>query len=287
MHAADRNSEIACEFGMETSGLNQLAYSTTLPSPPNSYVSEMNSVTSITPSNHVEPTEDESWYFYLTELMLRKLQMRIDIFSQDKRREAYRRAHEPANLFFGRMVEALNEFDFQLTRYYETLPPVMQFSLSDLNPCANELRQFLRFRVICVKHDITFPALYVLLHNDISGWPAQLIAQLVLLANACILIDIEILRSSITTFRHQSTWLSLRTAVRSALILIATERFAAKYVVGLENLHPADSLIWKDGARNLVRKLMYWSKELKDCNAYIKILGRLHPVYEQATRNNE
>ncbi|CZT00485.1 uncharacterized protein RCO7_02976 [Rhynchosporium graminicola] len=196
--------EVACEFGMETSGLNLLAYSTTLPTPPNGVASESREISQNSPLNRPRPLEDESWYYYLTEIMLRKLQMRIDIFFQNKRREAYQRAGDSAEKFFHGMVEALKEFDFQLKSYYETLPPFMFFSLEDLTPCSDGLRHFLRWRLLCVNHDITLPAFYILLHNDVSRWSRDLVAEIVRLANACLLLDIKILRSSIITYRHQN-----------------------------------------------------------------------------------
>lgn len=276
------HSEIACEFGMETSGLNLLAYSTTLPTPPNGpqpNVQEVNHPPNSQFSTIPTHKEYDSWYYYLTEIMLRKLEMRIDIFYQDKRREAYRRAGEPAASFFGSMVEALQEFDYQLTRYYETLPPAMQLSLDDLAPCLDELRQLLRWRLLCVKHDITIPALYVILHNDISGWPRDLVSNLVQMANACIVVDIKILRMAVTKHRHHTTWLCLRTGVRSAMTLIAAEKLAAQQKYGLERLYIPDKVTWESGAHALIRGLRHWSKESRDCPTYLAILRQLHPMF--------
>lgn len=265
---------------METSGLNLLAYSTTLPTPPSGFASEPRNISPNSPLNRSRPLEDESWYYYLTEIMLRKLQMRIDIFFQNKRREAYQRAGESAELFFQGMVEALKEFDFQLKSYYETLPPFMFFSLDDLTPCSDGLRHFLRWRVFCVNHDITLPAFYILLHNDVSRWSRELVAELVRLANACLLLDVKILRSSITTYRHQNMWISIRTGVRSALVLIAAERLVARKLPGLEGLFVPDRMAWKDGAQTLMKGLQYWSIESRDCSEYFNLLQKLHPTFQ-------
>lgn len=169
------------------------------------------------------------------EIMLCKLEMRIDNFFQDKRRDAYFHAGSSTEAFFNGLVVALQEFDYQLTCYYESLPPVMQLPLFDfdndnnintnnpntLAPCSEELRQYLRLRVFSVRHDICLPALYILLHNDVSRWPRSLVAVLVQLANTCLRVDMNFLQTAITTHRHHTTWLGCRKGVRAALILIA------------------------------------------------------------------
>jgi hypothetical protein len=272
---------------METSGLNLIAYSTSLPTPPNGYASDINQPFAVEAlgeagSPHFSVPrdyEDQSWYYYLTEIMLRKLEMRIDIFFQDKRREAYRRAGESAELFFRSVVQALQEFDYQLTRYYESLPPVMQFPLDDLTPCSDELRHYLRWRLFSVRHDITLPALYILLHNDVSRWSVELVAELVQLANECLTLDINFLKMAITTHRHHTTWLGPRKGVRSALILIAAGKLAAQQLPGLERLYVPDAAMWEDGAQALVEGLQYWGRESRDCSIYLDILRQLHPVF--------
>lgn len=275
---------------METSGLNLIAYSTSLPTPPNSYTSainqpsmarDMNQEDASRPFLSPEPYEDQSWYYYLTEIMLRKLEMRIDIFFQDKRREAYRRAGEPADAFFQSLVYALQEFDYQLTLYYESLPPVMQFPLDDSTPCSDELRHYLRWRLLSVRHDIAMPAIYILLHNDVSGWPGTLVSELVQMANKCLLLDITFLRTAITTHRHHTTWLGLRKGVRSALILIAAKRLAAQHRPRLEGLHVPNGAMWKEGVRSLVNGIKYWSKESRDCAIYLDMLRQLHPDFRR------
>lgn len=272
---------------METSGLNLMAYTTTLPTPPNGYASDVNQTIPTTTTSLQDtpdsispsiPYDDRSWYYYLTEIMLRKLEMRIDIFFQDKRKEAYRRASEPASSFFQTLVQALLEFDYQLRLYYKSLPPVMQFPLEDLTPCPDELRQYLRLRLFSVRHDITLPALYILLHNDISQWADQLVADLVLLANECLALDVKFLQIAITTHRHHATWLGPRKGVRSALILLAAERLAAQRVPRLEKLYVPSAEVWEDGVRSLIRGLRYWKRESRDCSAYLDIIAELFPA---------
>ncbi|KAH6689492.1 hypothetical protein F5X68DRAFT_260171 [Plectosphaerella plurivora] len=153
--------ELACEFGMETAGLNIIAYSTSFPTPPNGQTSLNHGSPSVAratatldgqvpglPTAPHEPYDDRSWYFFLTDIMLRKLEMRIDIYMQEKRREAYRRAGDSPELFFQSLLRALREFDYQATSYYESLPEAMQFPLDSSVPCQDELRQYLRWRLL-------------------------------------------------------------------------------------------------------------------------------------------
>ncbi|KAH8665650.1 hypothetical protein BGZ61DRAFT_538614 [Ilyonectria robusta] len=277
--------EVACEFGMETAGLNVIAYSTSLPTPPNGYASDINGASShkaVSPEGLAplpvphEPYEDQSWYFFLTEIMLCKLEMRIDNFFQDKRREAYRSAGSAAEVFFQGLVEALQEFRYQLSSYYESLPPVMRFPLDDFTPCEDELRHYLRWRLYSVKHDICLPALYALLHNDISRWPHALVNNLIELANACLKLDVIFQKTAVTAYRHHNTWLGLRKGIRSALILIAARRLKSQHRAGLERLQVPDEETCRDGARALVRALEYWSAESRDCAFNLRILRNLH-----------
>ncbi|CAK7203204.1 hypothetical protein SEUCBS139899_005935 [Sporothrix eucalyptigena] len=59
-----------------------------------------------------------------------------------------------------------------------------------MTPCADALQQHLRWRVYSAQHDICLPALYVLLHNDVSTWPRTLVNGLVLLTNECLQLDL-------------------------------------------------------------------------------------------------
>ncbi|PVH72061.1 hypothetical protein DL98DRAFT_577054 [Cadophora sp. DSE1049] len=283
--------EIAVEFGMETSGLNLIAYSSQLPTPPNGYAVDVNqernspaqepssdSPAATSPSIHYE---ERSWYYYLTEIMLQKVEMRIDIYTHEKRREAYSRAKDSPESFFTSMVHALKEFDYQLAQYIDSLPPVMKFPLDDLLPCADELRHYLRWRVYSVRHDITIPALYVLIHNDTTQWDRSLVADLVELANTCLALDEKFLSMAIGTHRHQATWLGPRRGVRSALIIIAAAKLTAKHVPGLEKLCVPEIALWGEGGETLMKGLEYWSSESRDCEAYVQLLQRMHPAFQR------
>lgn len=278
-------SKVATEFGMETSGQNVLVYSTSLPTPPNGYARAINQAgtsersasegISPIPINH-EPFEDQSWYFFLTEIMLHKLEMRIDIYFQEKRREAYRRAGDAPEVFYDSLIAAMQEFSYQLTCYYDSLPPAMRFPLDDSIPCEDELRHDLRWRLYNVQHDIYVPALYVLVHNDVSGWSSRLVGDLIKLTNACLRLDVVFLKSAVTARRHENTWLCLRKSVRSALMLIAARKLNAQQRPELAALWVPDDDECRNGAYQLIQGLEYWAKELDDCTVYMDILRSLH-----------
>ncbi|KAH6716073.1 hypothetical protein BKA61DRAFT_733873 [Leptodontidium sp. MPI-SDFR-AT-0119] len=281
--------EIAAEFGMETSGLNLIAYSSQLPTPPNGYAVDINQEDNTPAAEPVSDSpastnssihyEERSWYYYLTEIMLQKVEMRIDIYTHEKRREAYNRANDSPESFFTSMVHALKEFDYQLAQYFDSLPPIMKFPLDDPLPCADELRQYLRWRVYCVRHDITIPALYILIHNDTTHWDRSLVADLISLANTCLALDEKFLSMAISTHRHQATWLGPRRGVRSALIIIAAARLAAKNMPVLEKLCVPEGALWGKGGETLMKGLDYWSSESRDCEAYVNLLQRMHPAF--------
>lgn len=137
--------------------------------------------------------------------MLRKLEMRIDEYTQAKQQEAYRRADDTPEAFYQSLYEANAEFDYQLTCYYESLPPTMQFSLYDLTPCSDELRQYLKWRVTSVRHDICMPALYALLNYDVARWSEELVNGLITHANTLLRSEIVFLWAAASTHRDSNT----------------------------------------------------------------------------------
>lgn len=282
---------------METSGLNLIAYSSQLPTPPNGYAVDINQENNTPASQPVSDSpastissihyEERSWYYYLTEIMVQKVEMRIDIYTHEKRREAYNRANDSPESFFTSMVHDLKEFDYQLAQYYDSLPPIIKFPLDDTLPCADELRQHLRWRVYSVQHDITIPALYILIHNDTTHWDRTLVADLIHLANTCLALNEKFLSIAISTHRHQATWLGPRRGVRSALIIIAAAKLAAKNMPGLEKLCVPEGALWGNGGETLMRGLDYWSSESRDCEAYVNLLRRMHPAFRVEAHGTE
>jgi hypothetical protein len=264
---------------METSGLNVIAYSTSLPTPPSGqpYATEQAGEQSRETAYSIQ--DERSWYFFLTHIMLRKLEMRIDNYTQAKRREAYRRAGEPPEAFYRSLHEANAEFDYQLSCYYESLPPVMQFPLDDLSPCADELRQYLRWRVSSVRHDICEPSFFALLNYDVSRWSTELVEGLIVHANAMLRLDIAFLWAAGSTHRDVNTWLALRKGVRAGLILIAARRLKAQARRELAALQVPDDETCLRAAQALVRGLKHWASESRDCLSNLDMLRSMHPDF--------
>lgn len=226
-----------------------------------------------------ESYEDQSWYFYLTEIMLCKLEMRIDDFMQDKRRQAYRRSADSPEAFFTTLIQQVQEFDHLLKCYYESLPPAVQFSMDDLRPCSDELRHHLRLRVFSVWHDICLPAFYVLLHNDVSQWAQPLVTALIQKANVCLQLNVKFLHITITPHRQPTTWLVLRQGVRAALILIAAQRLASQHHPRLEALELPDKQTWSEGEIILAKGLEFWAEDFQECATYLNILRQIDPKF--------
>ncbi|KEY71301.1 hypothetical protein S7711_05893 [Stachybotrys chartarum IBT 7711] len=280
--------EVACEFGMETAGLNVIAYSTVLPTPPSGYADDWTRSRSSlsrpcdaqTPDPPNDTNHDKSWYLFLTDIMLRKLEMRIDTYTQEKRREAYRRAGDSHEAFYQSLYEANQEFDYQLTCYYDSLPPMMKFPLDDLVTRPDELRDYLRWRLYSVRHDICMPSFYALINNDTSQWAKSLVDGLVAHASIMLRLDIAFLWTASSTHRNHNTWLALRKGVRAGLVLVAARRLKAQNRPELAALRVPDDETFRRGAQALVRGLKYWQAELRDCATNLDILRSLHPDFE-------
>ncbi|KAF5627224.1 uncharacterized protein FTJAE_9309 [Fusarium tjaetaba] len=268
--------EVACEFGMETSGLNVIAYLTSLPSPPSGQVYTTGQAGEASQDTAPTIQDERSWYFFLTHIMLRKVEVRIDTYTQAKRREAYRRAGEPPEDFFRGLYEANFEFDYQLIRYYESLPPSLRFSLDDTTPCADELCHYLKWRVHDVRHDICEPSFYALLNYDVSHWSSKLVDGLITHANTMLRLDIALLWAAGSTHRAANTWLALRKGVRAGLILIAARRLKAQARRELMGLQVPDDESCLRAAQALVRGLKHWASESRDCLSNLDMLRNLH-----------
>jgi hypothetical protein len=266
--------EVACEFGMETHGLNVIAYLTSLPTPPNVRPSDGSGEPTLSTPHGVQ--DDRSWYFFLTHIMLRKLEMRIDNYTQAKQREAYRRASDTPEAFYHSLYEANTEFDYQLTCYYESLPPTMQFPLDELTACPDELRQYLKWRVISVRHDICMSAFYALLNYNVTHWSATLVEGLISTANTLLRLEIALLWTAASTHRDGNRWLALRKGVRAGLILVAARRLKAQNRPELMALQVPDDRTCRQAAQALVQGLKYWAPESRDCASNLDMLRSLH-----------
>ncbi|KAH8172224.1 hypothetical protein LIA77_08992 [Sarocladium implicatum] len=270
--------EVACEFGMETTGLNVIAYSTSLPTPPIGYSNDSYGEQAQTMFHGDQ--DERSWYFFLTHIMLRKMEMRIDNYTQAKQREAYRRANDPPEAFYRSLYEANAEFDYQLTCYYSSLPPILQFPLDDLTPCSDELCQYLRWRVLSVRRDICQPSLFTLLHVDVSQWSRALVAGLISHANILLKTDIAFLWAAGSTHRDGNTWLTLRKGVRAGLTLVAAQKVKEQGRQELMGLEVPDGETFVRAAQALVKGLKYWAPESRDCASNLQMLQNLHPAFE-------
>lgn len=211
--------------------------------------------------------------------MLRKLEMRIDMYCQEKRREAYRRSGEAPEAFYRSLHEAMGEFDYQLMSYYDSLPSPMRFPLDELRPCPDELRQYLRWRLLSVRHDICMPSFYALMCNDVSRWSPELVRCLVAQANTMLGLEMPFLHGAGSTHRDHNTWLALRKGVRAGLVLVAARRLRDQRRPGLEDLQVPDDDACRQGARALVRGLEFWQAESRDCATTLNILRGLHPDF--------
>jgi hypothetical protein len=263
---------------METNGINVIASLTSLPTPPSGHDAAQPGESHHANSEDIQ--DEKSWYFFLTHIMLRKLEMRLDTYTQAKRREAYRRAGEAPEAFYRSLYEANAEFDYQLTRYYESLPPIMQFSMEDLSPCPDELRQYLRWRVFSIRHDICESAFYALLHYNVSSWPRSLIDGLISQANTMLRLDVAFMWAAGSTHRDANTWLALRKGVRAGLCLVAARRLKAQGRQELAALQVPDEEACRQAASSLVRGLRYWAAESRDCASNLELLQSLHADFQ-------
>lgn len=193
------------------------------------------------PKEEWAQTED-SWYYYLAEIALRRIADRIVrlLYSGNNPCDFYE-----SNYPIEHLVPAAIEFERQLVSWHESLPEPMAFPISTL-PVDSELRYFLRSRYYLISELLHRPFLCYAVHN-----PERHSPEIFALAEKCLLFAYSYLIQSNHTHRHHGKWLQLRREVASSCLLLAASGSGIKL--------PDD---WYRGIERAHEHLQYWSLEL-------------------------
>lgn len=202
--------------------------------------------------------EEESWYYYLTEIALRRIGNRIvnTFYSRDSK----------AWLNVKPLLRIALEFDIQLSSWSANLPPAMQYwktaytirepvsGPSSDGPAAHvsqELSWALQNRLLEARSWLYQPFLYYLIHHRHGSAACEICQEpqhnemsrsrfrpqeasglqipatnwndttpLMQLISSGIDCHLSILRSRMTRHRHHGTWFDLRSLVCASLILL-------------------------------------------------------------------
>ncbi|EXK46323.1 hypothetical protein FOXG_10844 [Fusarium oxysporum f. sp. lycopersici 4287] len=267
-HADDRlNREVASELGLEIANAQLIQYenmSSLLPDLEPSWSSPPGIGGS---SDSSAAQHEQSWMYYLTDISLRKLEIRIESFFATQQAEQ----HQPVNVdresFYRDILNTLADLDNQIMVHFVNLPDSITIETDESGHSPDDLREYLRLRLIIIRHTLSRPALHFILHRDLDGLSMSLQAQANELANRALRIDRYLVTHGLTTHRHPGTWLGIRYCACAALEIIAT---AKSDIPGLDCLP-----VWEPGMQKLKIALAYWGAESADARMYLEWIVRL------------
>ncbi len=207
-----------------------------------------------TPPESIEGQQATSWYFYLSEISLRRLEHRVryEISNALKADEASfgDELHKTT-----RAVERLAE------EWIQSLPPAM--SLHTPQEDDDVLKFILRGHFLNLWEVIYWPWLDAFINRRIN------VPEVETYVAKALQIGIDRIRSNKPGFRHRhhGTWLMLQSCTRSALVLLA-----AAYVSEAAVLLPGN---WKEAVFETTELLRFWQYEAGDAANRLHILEEL------------
>lgn len=252
------------ELNITPSGLVDLDYPHAFPSPPShlDFVPAPNgslstlSVASMSTMTFPPPPRDQdelTWFYYLGEIALRKLEIRIATTLSLPPRST------PTTLTPPELLTLAAEFSMQIELWRSCLPAVLHFPESPELPCSDERLQYLRARYWWNLSRLYRPFIYLLLHHRsavaaaIDDDDRRRVADY---ATKALAIDAFFARSFVKEHRHHGAWLGLRAGAMTALVLLAARRGACDMPRG-----------WAQGVAVVKDALRMWEREAGDAKA--------------------
>lgn len=213
---------------------------------------------------------EQSWFYYLTDISLRKLEIQIDAFFQSAQAKPPDSNTVAREIFYRDIITTLADSDKQIVDHFSNLPPMISVETNDSHHSPDDLREYLRLRMLRIRHDLSRPALYFILHDVLAGLSASLWGQAVDMANRALSIDEYLMHHGLSTHRHPGTWLGIRYCTRSALELFAVSQASIPELA----LPPR----WRSGMEKFKTALKYWGGESRDVRLYLEWIARLESM---------
>ncbi|KAH7018890.1 hypothetical protein EDB80DRAFT_699471 [Ilyonectria destructans] len=270
--------EIATELGFEIANLQLIQYESLPSLMPDSEPYLAGEMAKLRPSHPWTPgmsdgpaltaaQHEQSWFYYLTDISLRKLEIRIDAFFATEQVKQPEPSIEARESFYRDILVTLSDLDKQIVDHSLHLPDSITLETDESGHSSDDLREYLRLRMIIIRHTLSRPALHFILHGNLDELSVALRAQAAEIANKALQIDEYLMTHGLTTHRHPGTWLGIRYCARAALELIAT----AKTSVPDLNLSPT----WEQHMQKFKTALRYWGAESADARMYLQWIVRL------------
>ncbi|KFY47065.1 hypothetical protein V494_00199 [Pseudogymnoascus sp. VKM F-4513 (FW-928)] len=262
--------EIRVELPLPQSGIASIEYPHLFPSPPSHsrnssgrtlHGSEMLSTDPAAGLMHdtdKDLDEERSWYYYLTEVALRRISNRIlSTF--------YRQDHTNWKNI-APLIPIAKEFESQILVWSANLPPAMQYdvNLSEEGP-SRELSWATTNRLLEMRSWLYQPFLYHAIHADTQTSPVRENPVLQSLVEAAMDCHLETVQKRSFRHRHHGIWFDIRAIVSAAFSVIAAAK-SGKVTVGEE---------WGGHIAGIIATLAFWEGESPDLVRTRQVLERL------------
>jgi hypothetical protein len=209
-----------------------------------------------TPPESIQGQQAASWYFYLSEISLRRLEHRV--------------RDEITNVLGGNKADCTDEVLAQTTRaveglaeeWAESLPAPMSLHTAQVED--DVLKFILRGHLLDLWEVVYWPWLDLYINQRISTPEVQTYVV------KAFQVAIDRIRINKPGFRHRhhGTWLMLQSCTRSALILLA-----AAYTPDATSLLPHG---WRDAVNEVAELLRFWQYDAGDADDRLQILEELN-----------
>lgn len=256
--------EIRVELPLPQSGIASIEYPHLFPSPPSHSRNTLHSSEMLPADRGLmddsdkDLNEEKSWYYYLTEVALRRISNRIlSTF--------YRQDHTNWKNILP-LIPIAKEFESQILVWSANLPPAMQYdvSLTEEGP-SRELSWATGNRLLEMRSWLYQPFLYHAIHADTQTAHVRENPVLQSLVEAAMDCHLETVQKRSFRHRHHGIWFDIRAIVSAAFSVIAAAK-SGKVTVREE---------WGGHIAHIISTLAFWEGESPDLVRTRQVLERL------------
>jgi len=192
--------EIRVQLDLPQSNLSKLDYPFLFPSPPanGSPVESPASIPS-TSSQRLQQAEEQSWFYYLSEIALRRIENRVlNAF--------YKEDHQYwLHMDLSVMMNAAEDIEIQMETWYASLPTSIQFD-NTVHQASDELRFVTQGRSLLIRGLLYRPFLYYAIHSGQTRTPWDMNGRLQVFVQKALTITVACDTGAAMTHRHHGTW---------------------------------------------------------------------------------
>lgn len=216
------------------------------------------------------------WYFYLSEISLRRLASRIaNVITNTPL--------QPGKDVTAMLLDKLPDHEAEVTRWVRTLPELLSL---DTNAACDDVCKFvLRGHLIDLWEMLYCPFLDACLNRRV-GTATQKYQEVRRIAELALLKHVERVKVNMPGFyhRHHGTWAMVRTCTRSAIMLMKAARY--ELIAGKEVDHDRIQLRmpldWKDAVCAVLDLNRHWQGEVPDARERMPKLQEMWSMVEYA-----